>query len=165
MEDLMQAIDEFETPLLRYARQILRHQPDVAEDVVQETFIRLHHALTAEKPIGKVRPWLYRVTHNLAIDTVRRSAKSQSLEATKSQPEPVTETVEDNTDAHAIALSELHSLPDEVRQVVLLKILESHTLQEVADVTGVPISTVNYRLAKGLRLLATALRKKGVTYP
>ena len=164
MDDLMQAIDEFQTPLLRYARQILRHQPDTAQDVVQEAFIRLHHALHTEKPIGKLKPWLYRVTHNLAIDTVRRSAKSQSLETTTIQEESAAPT-EAHQDSRAIALAELHNLPDDVRQVLLLKILENHTLQEVADVTGVPLSTVNYRLAKGLRMLANVMQDKGVTYP
>ena len=52
------AVQQYQSPLLRYAEQILRHEPDQAHDVVQEVFICLHRAYHDDLGIENVKSWL-----------------------------------------------------------------------------------------------------------
>ena len=65
-------------------------------------------------------------------------------------------------EARQVALRELAQLDEQQRQVVLLKIIQGMTLREVAEVVGVSVSLVNYRLNQGLKELAQRLKKAGV---
>src|SRR5918997_958380 len=60
-------------PLIRYARSLLRRSEHDAEDVVQDVLIRAHAAMRAGDGPEELRPWLYRLTRNRAIDEVRRA--------------------------------------------------------------------------------------------
>jgi RNA polymerase sigma factor (sigma-70 family) len=60
-------------PLIRYARTLLRRSEHDAEDVVQDVLIRAHDALRAGGGPEELRPWLYRLVRNRAIDEVRRA--------------------------------------------------------------------------------------------
>ena len=69
-------------PLTRYARTLLRRSEHDAEDVVQDVLIRAHDALLAGNVPDDLRPWLYRLTRNRAIDEVRRARwGDEALEA------------------------------------------------------------------------------------
>ena len=65
-------------------------------------------------------------------------------------------------EARDVALRELAKLDDEYRQIVLLKIIQSMSLRQAADVVGISTSLANYRLNKGLAELARRLQKAGV---
>jgi len=65
-------------------------------------------------------------------------------------------------EAREVALRELAKLDDQHRQIVLLKIIQGMTLRQVAEVVGISVSLVNYRLNKGLTELARRLQKAGV---
>ena len=72
--DLTAIVDRYQTSLLRYVVNVSRSGADSAEDVVQETFVRLYKQVQrrGEQSIRDVGPWLFRVAHNLAIDHGRR---------------------------------------------------------------------------------------------
>jgi RNA polymerase sigma-70 factor (ECF subfamily) len=165
--DLVSVVRRFESPLLRYAQQILRQRPDQAQDVVQEVFLKLHKALVRKRPpITNVSSWLYRVTHNQAVDLLRREKRYAAVDdevlAQQEAPEDASSVAQlPRAEARAMAVAEVQHLPLELRQVLLLKIIEGMTLQQVSEVTGESISTVHYRLGKGLRLLAQRLKAKG----
>lgn len=159
-QEMVDAVERFESPLLRYARQMLPAQPDQAHDVVQDAFVRLHRALGSDTPIRNLKSWLYRVTHNLAIDRHRQHARFLEVSETV-QVLSESERENDRDDAKAAALRELRNLPDDQKQVLLLKILEGMTLQEISDLTETKLSTVHYRLQQGLKALAQRLREGG----
>jgi RNA polymerase sigma-70 factor, ECF subfamily len=151
---VMKAVTTYQTPLLRYAGQILRHQPDSAQDVVQDAFMRLHRKFGAHTRITDIRAWLFRVTHNLAIDHCRRNRRFSPLEQ---GPTPHVEAEADCGDRKllvALADQELAELPSEQRQVVSLKIVEGMTFREISEITGEKIPTLHFRLKKGLKKLA-----------
>lgn len=154
---LAAAVEQFQAPLLRYAEQILRQQPDEAQDVVQETFLRLHRALAKRTPIKNLSAWLYRVAHNLAMDVHRRADRHNRIEQVLAAEEPQTTPPAINAmtkmEAQKAALEELHKLPEKQRRVLLLKIIQGMTMQEVADVTGCSIATVHYHMTRGLQAL------------
>jgi len=162
---LQEHVERYQARLTRYCEQILRSRPDLAGDVVQDTFLKLHRALIDNAEIANVASWLYRVAHNLAIDVHRRDARDRRLGEKLAAAPPVTEhgsVVLSRVESRKLAVSEMQHLPIEQRQVLLLKIIEGMTLQQVADTTGEKLSTVHYRVGAGLKALALRLQKKGV---
>ena len=72
-------VAEYETPLLRYAARILNN-PAAAQDVVQNTFIKLFRGWKPGMHASpSLKSWLYRVTHNEAVDYIRRESRLQLL--------------------------------------------------------------------------------------
>ena len=170
---LEKVMDQFETPLLRYVAQVLGRQYDEAQDVVQDVFIRFHRHVEQEgaASIGNLRCWLYRVAYNLAMDYGRRRGRRQRLEE-KVMNDPVLGEVVGvqspppgkalaQQEMRELALREVQALPEEQRQVLLLKMLEGLTLREIGDITGLKIGTVNYRLTQALETVAARLKGAG----
>jgi RNA polymerase sigma-70 factor (ECF subfamily) len=162
---LQEIVERYQARLTRYCEQMLRGQRDLAADVVQDTFLKLHRALEQDAEIANLASWLYRVAHNLAIDVHRRDARDRRIGVELAAAPPVSEhgsVVLSRVESRKLAVSEMQYLPAEQRQVLLLKVIEGMTLQQVADTTGEKISTVHYRLSTGLKALARRLQKKGV---
>jgi len=177
--DLMVVVAHYQGPLLRYVGRMLGNTDDQREDVVQETFIRLHRQVRAHgwDSVKHLTTWLFRVAHNLTIDALRRKVRQDtarreaesgaSADPAAAAQEPTAEEMDAlgeviRQEARQVVLRELAQLDDCYRQVVLLKIVQGMTLREVAEVVGVSLSTVNHRLNEGLSILARRLRKAGV---
>jgi RNA polymerase sigma-70 factor (ECF subfamily) len=177
--DLMAVVTHYQGPLLRYVGRILGSANDQREDVVQETFIRLHRQVSRHgwNSIHHLTTWLFRVAHNLTIDAMRRKVRQETARKdaeAATAPDPVATAQEPTAEemdalgeairqeARQVVLRELARLDDCYRQVVLLKIVQGMSLREAAEVVGVSLSTVNHRLNEGLSILARRLRKAGV---
>jgi RNA polymerase sigma-70 factor (ECF subfamily) len=172
--DLMTVVADYQSPLLRYVGQMLGRIDHEAEDIVQEAFIRLHRQVAGHGSgsVKHLTTWLFRVAHNLTIDVLRqRKIRKCGPEATIDPVVLLEEQAGDELDAldevlrqeaRQVALRELSQLDDQQRQVVLLKVIQEMTLRQVAEVVGISVSMVNYRLNQGLTELAQRLRKAGV---
>lgn len=172
--DLMAVVAHYQSPLLRYVGQMLGRTDHEAEDVVQEAFVRLHRQVTGHGSgsVKHLTTWLFRVTHNLTIDMLRRRSQRRRVPETAVDPSALSEEqAADELDAlgevlrqeaRQVALRELAQLDERQRQVVLLKVIQGMTLRQVAKVVGISVSLVNYRLNQGLTELAQRLRRAGV---
>jgi len=172
--DLMAVVAFYQGPLLRYVGQLLGRTDIGTEDVVQETFIRLHRQVSSQgaKSVRHLNTWLFHVAHNLTLDLLRKKARQQGDALTSMDPAMGTqERASEDLDAvgeairkeaRQVALRELAQLDEPCRQVILLKVVQGMTLREVAEVVGVSISTVNARLNHGLTILAQRLRRAEV---
>ena len=173
-DDLMAAVSHFQGPLLRYVGRMLgggvgQGEP---EDIVQETFVRLHRQVCTHGPdsIEHLTTWLFRVAHNLALDALRRRARRDTAKASADTAAPAQQQAEEmdalgeiiRQEARQVVLRELNELDDLYRHVVLLRVVQGMSLRQVAEVVGVSVSTVNYRLNQGLNTLAQRLRRAGV---
>ena len=157
--DLMGVVSQYQGPLLRYVGRMLGGVSSEAEDIVQEAFVRLHRQVMRQGA-GSVRhlnTWLFRTAHNLTLDALRRQARHKRA---ADEMDALSEVL--RREAREAALRELAKLDEEQRQVVLLKVIQGMTLREAAEVVGVSISVVNYRLNQGLAELARRLRKAAV---
>jgi RNA polymerase sigma-70 factor (ECF subfamily) len=172
--DFTALVGRFETPLLRYAEQILGRRGDEAQDVVQEVFLRYHRQVAERGATSVANPacWLFRVAHNVSLDVAR---KREGWERARG---PATRAAEDRQadlgaaaeaaaelvrrEAQERALEELQRLPEAERQVLLLKVIQGLTLREIGEVLGMSIGNVDYHLNQGLRELARRLREAGV---
>jgi len=172
--DLMAVVAHYQGSLLRYVCRMLGSDNHEAEDIVQETFVRLHLQLSKEGPdsVKNLTTWLFRTAHNLTIDVFRKGARrvkvlesaSESAVITQEQAAKELDVMGEvlRQEARQVALRELGNLEEQYRQVVLLKIIQGMTLREVAEVVGISTSLANYRLNKGLEELTQRLKRAGV---
>jgi len=141
--------DVYGAALVLYARQWL--STDAAEDVVQEVFVRL---LSQGRAPDHVKSWLFRSVRNAAIGRVRSQKRRCKYEGQRAADRQAwfEGRPDDLLDA-AAAQSALLALPDEQREVIVLRIWAGMTLQEASQVTGQPVSTLFSRYRAGLAAL------------
>ena len=174
VDDLMGVVTHFQGPLLRYVGRMLDYRDHEIEDIVQETFIRLHKQVRTRGPdsIQHLSTWLFRVAHNQTLDVIRkRKSRKHKPPAMGLEQADTEEQIANDMDAlgemlrkesRQVALESLAKLAPDIRQVLLLKIIQGMSLRQVAEIVGVSLSTVNYRLNQGLTDLAGRLKRAGV---
>ncbi|RFS45637.1 sigma-70 family RNA polymerase sigma factor [Micromonospora craniellae] len=151
-------MDEHREMLIKYCSRLAGGDRHLAEDVVQETFIRAWQQverLTEER--GSVRGWLKQVAHNIAIDH-HRAAKRRPREAgldIASDP-PLADDAPNVLD-RIVVDSALRTLPAEHRTALVETFLRDRTAVQAARVLGIPAGTVKSRVFYGLRRLRDAL--------
>ena len=161
-------VAEFETPLLRYATRILNN-PSAAQDVVQNTFIKLFRRWQPGMHASpRLKSWLYRVTHNEAVDYIRRESRLNVLHE-KQASEPTVGHCPDGhhcplslTEQHEAVLGHLHTLHPREQQVLLLRLEEGLSYKDISRVTGRSEGNVGNLLHHAVRKLSTSLKKAGV---
>jgi RNA polymerase sigma-70 factor (ECF subfamily) len=143
----------------RVARGVLRNSAD-AEDVAQEALLRAYRRFERLRDRGRFRAWLVRITFRLAIDRTRASKRREVRETKWSQPAPraSTEDLAATSEFQAHLDRAMEELPDKHRLVLLLAAMQGHSLEEVADMLGLPVGTVKSRLFFARKHLAEKLR-------
>lgn len=143
---------------------------DEARDLCQEAFLRAYRALGGFKGEARFSSWLYQIALNLCRDRMRRS-KGRTLVSLdeleeagngllQKGPTPL-ELVEAGDMSRAVA-SAVAALPAEQREVIVLKEYQDLTFVEIAEILGVPLSTVKTRLYRGLGQLRHKLERQGI---
>ncbi len=146
----------------RVARGVLRNAAD-AEDVAQEALLRAYRGFDRLRDRSRFRAWLVRIAFRLALDRLRSAKRRDQRDALWSQPAhlPPPATAED------IAVSNqfqghldraLDELPKKLRLVLLLSAMEGYTIEEIAEIIGVPVGTVKSRIFIARKKLAEKLR-------
>jgi len=156
-EGLDVVIDRYQSKLKRYARSILR-DPGDAEDVVQETFISVYQNINSFDPRLKFSSWIYRITHNKAVNVIRKRVFSLSLEEVGDVPDSRQEHqgVEkeiDRKNARQMLEQSLWVLPVKYKEVIYLRYFEDKTYEEISDILRVPKNTVGVRISRGTIML------------
>jgi RNA polymerase sigma factor (sigma-70 family) len=148
-----------ESGLLRFAIGLVRRR-SVAEDLVQETFLRLHQVWAqVENPRG----WLYRSLRNLAINHLRDHSRETELNDS-SQPAVGELPSEMLGQLETIGMVKMlvAELTDEDRNLIQLKYIEDLKYQAISQRTGLSVGNVGYRLHHLLKSLADSLRRAGI---
>lgn len=148
-----------ESALLRFAIGLVGRRM-VAEELVQETFLRLH-AIWAE--VEQPRAWLYRSLRNLALNHLRDRKDETELEP---DAHPSSDTPPDEVlgrlEAVGMMRLLLAELPAAERQLVQLKYTEGLRYEQIARRTGLSVGNVGYKLHHLLKQLADGLRRAGI---
>jgi RNA polymerase sigma-70 factor (ECF subfamily) len=154
-----------ETALLRYAARLLNNA-DAAQDVVQETFIRLHRRWGPGGPQGDhILPWLYRTAHNAAVDFIRREERLRALheKAVEESGPPVTlPATDDPAERTRLALEHLARLAPGEREVLVLRLQEGLSYQDISRATGRTVGNVGCLLHHAVKKLSANLKRAGV---
>lgn len=143
--------------------------PGRAEDVVQDAFLKLwKNAAQFDVERGSLRTWLITAVRNRSIDTLRGRGAHERQER-ELKPEllatgPTSDPWRDvSLSLERTAIREaLNSLPAEQRQVVELAYFGGYSHGEIADIAGVPLSTVKGRMRLALEKLSSYLKGRGL---
>ncbi|MBL8058054.1 MAG: RNA polymerase sigma factor [Anaerolineales bacterium] len=149
LEALGELYDRYRLIVYHTALAITR-DPDVADDILQEAFLRLHTYAASVKSELPLAPWLYRVTINLSYTWFSRRRWLAPLDEflekltgpARHHPEPAAE----QRDAHEAMQRAIDALPFNQRVVVVLHYLNDLSLQEIAEILKCPVGTVKSRL-------------------
>jgi RNA polymerase sigma-70 factor (ECF subfamily) len=147
-----------ESGLLRYAIGLVGRRM-VAEELVQETFLRLHQVWgEVENP----RAWLYRSLRNLALNHLRDRKPETELPAETAQEASLPAELLGHEEAVGTMRLLLAEMAPEDRDLIRLKYLEDLKYQEISRRTGLSVGNVGYRLHHLLKSLGDALRRAGI---
>jgi RNA polymerase sigma-70 factor (ECF subfamily) len=158
--------DRYVRAVCALAIQVVQEH-EVAEELTQEVFLRLwRHAAVYRVERGRFASWLFGITHNLAIDELRRRRRRLMVVTGASATMrllPDTQTDVEETACLTVQREEidraLRQLPLPQRRVIALAYLGGLTHAEIAALLGTPLGTVKTRLRLGiarLRLLLSA---------
>lgn len=156
-------VAEHETALLRYATRIVNN-PVTAQDVVQNVFIKLFQGWQeGTHPSDRLKGWLFRVTHNEAVDQIRRESRLRVLHEKQAQDPIVAcadgvhcETAE--AERHEMVLTQLKKLHPREQQIVLLRLDQGLSYEEIGEITGRSVGNVGNILHHAVRKLARDLK-------
>jgi len=153
----MELVDAVRPELHRYCARMTGSVID-GEDVVQETLAKAYYALGQMMEPPNLRPWLFRIAHNAAMDFLKR-ADHRYLELVETVPErpDVQERAVDPELVEA-ALAVFVELPPVQRSAIVLKDVLGHTLEEVATTMETTVGAVKAALSRARANLARAPR-------
>lgn len=158
---LQTLMNRYWDPLIRYAARLVDCL-DAAEDVVQETFVKVWNDRARWKPLGRPQAFLYRIVRNGALQQ-RRRLKLRDRKATEltRRSQPVATPFEFTADEelnHAVQ-SAIQSLPPRRREAFVLVRYHELSLAEVAETMGVSVQTVANHVSMAVAELRRALQR------
>ena len=148
-----------------------------AEDALQETWLKVVRSSAEWQPKARFTTWVYTIARNLCVDSLRREGyrRADSLDAVASddaEERPLSERVAGdapapdraahNANVRPLLEKALASLPDEQREVFLLREYQGISFKEIAEVTGTNENTVKSRMRYALEGLRNRLAELGV---
>jgi RNA polymerase sigma-70 factor (ECF subfamily) len=153
----MQLVDELRPELHRYCARMTGSVFD-GEDILQDTLAKAYYALGQMPEPPNLKPWLFRIAHNTAIDFLKRSER-KNVDLVPDVPERA-EPEETGVDPALVeaALAVFIELPPVQRSAVILKDVLGQSLEEVAATTGTTVGAVKAALSRGRRNIARSPR-------
>lgn len=147
--------------LYRFALSISRN-PELAADLVQDTFVRALERSDQYRGDASVRAWLRTILHNLAIDRARRAAREIVMEDVEDSWRDDAYTLDpaavvEQTQTRDELEDALARLPFIYRVAVVLHDVDGWTTREIAELQGISLSAAKQRLRRGRMALTTAL--------
>jgi RNA polymerase sigma-70 factor (ECF subfamily) len=159
-------VRRYERELYGYLRRYLGDE-HLADDVFQNTFVQVYQKAGQYEPGRPVRPWLYTIATNQAVDALRRQNRHSavSLDQTSGEsPDGELRTLLDllessssdpldqvqGEERRALVRAAVDQLPDFLRQVVILAYYQGLKYRDVAAILGIPVGTVKSRLHAAL---------------
>ncbi len=150
-------VERYRRPLQRYLRRLLSEA--LAEDVLQASFVRAWQALRAGTDVRDLRPWLYRIAHNQALNTLR-AAGSALPAVTADLPAISLEAEVERREELRAALDGIEALPDRQRAALVAIAVADRPHADVARELGMTDGALRQLLLRArttLRAAATAL--------
>ncbi len=147
-EQFLTLVGELRPQLHRYCARMVGSVID-GEDVVQETLAKAFYALSLEPELPALKPWLFRIAHNTAVDFLRRYER-RFVTPMSELPEPSGDTdLGADPEVVRAALSSFVALPVSQRSTVILKDVLGHSLEDISSSTGMTVPAVKAALVRG----------------
>ncbi len=168
-----QLVRRHETQVYNFSLRLTGNPTD-ALDLMQEVFLGVYRNLHRFRGDSQFSTWLFRIAHNKAIDMGRRRPLSTSLESVLEEagdqvearwqqlddvPEQDPLALLDERQRNALILAQMAALPLEQRLVVELKVFQSLTFEEIAELQDIPANTAKTRFYTALRRLKALMEQ------
>jgi RNA polymerase sigma factor (sigma-70 family) len=151
-------VERYRRALMRYVSRLL--SPEHAEDVVQQAFAKAYEAMHRDAAELNLRPWLYRIAHNGALNALRdRALGHAELDERIDGVERPDQALERTMELRELVVA-VQALPERQRSAILLRELEGRSYEEIATSLGVTDGAVRQllnRARNSLRAAAAAL--------
>jgi RNA polymerase sigma-70 factor (ECF subfamily) len=156
---LAQLMQRYQGPLYGF---LSRRVGSAADDVFQETWIRIVRARERFDTERRFAAWLYQIANNLCRDRYRRvDAMRRAVDSFRVEDETLRETPESPALAGQDAMrARLLALPDRLREVLVLRYYEDLGEEEMSRVLGVPRGTIKSRLHAAVKALRETMRNE-----
>jgi RNA polymerase sigma-70 factor, ECF subfamily len=172
-EAFRELVVRFERPVYALILRMVR-EPETAEDLAQEVFVKAFRRLSSYDPRRKFASWLFKVAHNATIDHLRRSELDTVPLAAEQEAgdggllavladtaaESPAAAAERRDMARALERA-IAGLRREYREAVVLRYVEGLAYQEICEVLALPIGTVKTNLHRARKELADTMRAAG----
>ncbi len=146
-------VDRYEKKLTRYVRRLTGLDAESIEDILQEAFIKIYVNLNDYDPEYSFSSWAYRITHNEAINYLRKNKKVTTvpLETDDEESANLIDVLKSEIDvAEEVSRKDLverirkaiSMLPDKYREVLVLRYMEDMDYKEISDILRMPMGTV-----------------------
>lgn len=158
-------VRRYERPLFNYLRRLLGDAAD-AEEIFQDSFMRVHTNLNRYRDGAAFKPWLYQIATNAARDRLRyrKRRPSVSLDASGAPGDTTTASTADPA-AAAIAQETAQrleravaKLPVKQRAVFLMARYDEMPYADIAETLGIPVGTIKSRMNKAVKFLLDEMK-------
>jgi RNA polymerase sigma factor (sigma-70 family) len=148
-------VERYRRALMRYVSRLL--PPERAEDVVQQSFVKAYEAMHRDEAELNLRPWLYRIAHNGALNALRdRSLAHAELDQRIDGVERPDQAFERSVGLRELVVA-VQALPERQRSAILLRELEGRSYEEIAAALGVTDGAVRQLLNRARNALRGAV--------
>jgi RNA polymerase sigma-70 factor (ECF subfamily) len=150
-EAFAQIVRRHQKPLVNYFRRMGAHT-DEADDLAQETFLRVYSYRKRWKPTGKFTSFLYVLARHAWADLLRKSSRTPTPVDPATQHGELPDSAP-RSDARIDMDAALATLSEKLRSVVVLNVYQGMKYQEVAEVLDIPVGTVKSRMHLAMQQL------------
>jgi RNA polymerase sigma-70 factor, ECF subfamily len=164
-EALSALVERHYDRLLGYLYRLLNGNRDLAEDLVQETFMRVLRSIDRYSYPRPFKAWMYSIATNLArnhydrAETRRVAGRDDEMAGLASDDPGIEDGLAHQGDVARI-VETLGALPEHQREVIILRYYEECSLNEIADALNLPVGTVKSRLSIGLGRLKSLMQEE-----
>lgn len=156
--------DTYYEPVRKFILALVKDQW-VADDLVQEAFIRVQKNLNQVRETAKLSSWIYKIAHNLCQDHFRKTSRLSKREQVLSEKKEILseplflKTIEQHQMGECVQ-DKIRLLPESYQTVLAFSDLMEFSHQEIADVLDISVENVKVRLHRARRKLKTILEKE-----
>jgi RNA polymerase sigma-70 factor (ECF subfamily) len=164
-ESLRPSSPDPEELIARYQRRVYAvihrmtgNHPEV-DDLCQETFLQVIRSLPSLPPGGNLDAWVYRIAMNVSVDHLRRAGRDRRIvETLKAGPAP-SDSPPAGRDEELVRVVQhaMEELPEEQRVVLVLRMFENLSHEEISQIVLAPVATVRWRLFSARQKLEEVL--------
>lgn len=162
-EEFQQQIGELYPRLYRAVSAYVYGSGADPQDILQDTFLKACRNLDRFDGSSALYTWLYKIARNTCIDYFRKYKYEKKRSAFPVEEHALSDTEPQLTEEIRLLRKAIARLPDELRELVIMKSIDEMSYQEISGITGVNEQTLKSRMLKARRLLAESLKTFGVT--
>lgn len=160
-------MQRYEAPLTRYLMRLTGWAAEEVQDILQEAFIKTYQHLNDYDTSLKFSTWMYRITHNQAIDVLRKQKSRPPLSALPIEDAAQFVAAKENAESQLLHTEDIERireaiarLPLKYREPLILRFLEERSYDEIMDILKKPKGTVASLIKRGKEMLLQNLEEK-----